>query len=133
MPRGLSPGSRKNQFEKGKSGNPKGGPKKNKALVQFQAMTYQEFLDRLQEFGSLNKERIKDIIKNEDTSVLDLIYCRHLYDAMNGNDRARESLYNRLWGKVREQIEHFGINQPQIIVTLPDNGRSIDAEIKDTS
>ena len=124
MPKGLGSGSKKSQFKKGQSGNLRGPPRKDRNLIAFQEMTYAEFIERLQRFGALNKEQIRSVISDKDTRVLDLVYCRHLFDAMNGKDRARESLYNRLWGKVKEQIEHFGVNQSQIVVTLPDNGRS---------
>jgi len=123
---GPGPGSKRTQFKPGVSGNPKGAPKKNKVMTKFQEMTYAQFIERLQKFGALNKEEIKKIINEKDTQVLDLVYCRHLWDAVNGKDRARESLYNRLWGKVREQIEHFGVNQSQIIVTIPSNGREVE-------
>lgn len=112
------------KFKKGEVHNPGGRPKKDPIVAKFQEMTYKEFIERLQKFGRSKKKDIKKVIDDPNSELFDLIYCRHLYDALNGNDKARESLYNRLWGKVKDQIEHLGVDRSQIIVTLPDNGRS---------
>lgn len=99
------------KFEKGKSGNPGGLSKKKREVLAFQQLKYEEFIDRLQLYGQNNKQEIKNVIDNPNTQVFDLIFCRHLYDAMKGDSPSRESLYNRLWGKVKDQVEFSQSNK----------------------
>ncbi len=71
-------------------------------------MNTEQFCERMHKFGNCTQEELKAIVKDPNTKLLDLIFCRHILDSANGKPQARNTLYDRLWGKVKDQLEHSG-------------------------
>ncbi len=114
-------------FVKGQSGNISGRPKQKAHIAEFRQTSYEDFINQLQKYGSLTKEEMQEDLNRKDATMFELIFGRILVDAAKGERDARQVLFERLWGKVKDKLEHSssGISMPQIIVQLPDNGRSV--------
>ena len=93
------------RFQKGVSGNPGGKRKKDPTIKAFQETSYKDFINKLQEFGSMSPAQMKEIVQAPDAKMFDVIFGRILYDASQGKADARQILLERLWGKVKSQIE----------------------------
>lgn len=109
------------RFEPGKSGNPSGFSKKKRAEVAFKQTSYEDFINKLQEFGCLNPTQMKEKVQDPEAKMFDVIFGRIIYDASQGKADARQILLERLWGKVKDRVEHSS-STPTITVTLPSNG-----------
>jgi len=96
---GRGPGRR---FEKGNCANPGGRPKKDPIIKEFQETKYKDFVNKLQMFGSMSKGELKDIVKDDSVVAFDAVFARVLYDSAEGKDKARDTLFDRLWGKAKE-------------------------------
>lgn len=94
--KGLKP------FKPGQSGNPAGSSKKQAEIRKFKEISYHDFIGKLQHFGSLPKSKLKSIVEDANTSMLDLIFARLLYEAQKGNLKAMDVLFDRMWGKPKE-------------------------------
>lgn len=90
------------KFQKGQSGNPGGVSKVARAMKNFQKLSHEEFLTKLQLFGSATKAQLQEILDDPETKVFDLIFIKILHDAVEGKSDARQVLLERLWGKVKE-------------------------------
>lgn len=90
------------KFQKGEVHNPGGRPKKDPLVKAFQETKYKDFVHKLQCFGSMPKEDLKEIVSDPKTTVFDLVFARILFDAAQGKADARQVLLDRLWGKVKE-------------------------------
>lgn len=115
-------------FPKGSSGNPGGRNKIDPEISKFKQMTYQDFIDKLQEFGALNTTQLKAVVENKETPVFQLIFARILFEAQKGNMKAMQMLLERLWGKPKDTDIDFDALKnaaPQVIINLPDNGRDM--------
>lgn len=114
-------------FPKGKSGNKGGRPKKNPIIAKFKETTYEDFIFQLQRYGVLTKDQMKEDLKRPDCTMFEHIFGRIVIDAAQGEKDARQVLLDRLWGKVKEKIEHSGTNtnDVKVIITLPDNGTKL--------
>ncbi len=91
-------------FQKGKSGNPNGRPKKLPEL----------------------DELLKDILLDETNgkTQIELIVRTLVKQSLKGDIRASEILLNRSYGKVKESIELEQKNESRVVILqLPDNGR----------
>lgn len=120
----------KNKFKKGVSGNPGGRPKKNPVIEDFKKTSYEDFITQLQKYGSMSKDEMQYDITRKDATMFEIVFGRILIDAAKGERDARNCLLDRLWGKVKDRVEHSaggGDNAPSIVITLPDNGRSAPA------
>lgn len=89
-------------IQKGQVLNPGGKPKKDPIVKKFQETTYKDFIDNLQQLGSLPRDELKEIVANPKTPVFKLIFARVLFDAQNGKIESQKMLFERLWGKVKE-------------------------------
>lgn len=89
-------------FKKGESGNPLGKPKKDPIIRAFQETKFKDFIDKLQMFGSMGVGELKEIVEDEGTVAFDAVFARVLYDSTKGKDKARDTLFDRLWGKAKE-------------------------------
>ena len=113
------------RWQKGQSGNPKGYQGDPPELKAIKKLTKAELVD----IGTLvvkgDVASLKAIAKNEKASVLRVMIAAVAVKVIQKGDmHALDVLLNRLIGKVKDEILHQGdINLPQVIVTLPDNGR----------
>ncbi len=127
-----TPPPERSRWKKGQSGNPAGGKKHDPALKRLKNLTKTELID----IGNLvikgNIVELKAIAKNPDATVIQTMLASVAVKIIEKGDMsALDVLLNRLVGKVKEEI-HASIDQanpPQIIVTLPSNGR--EAKIDD--
>lgn len=115
------------QFKKGQSGNPSGGRAHNPELRAIKKLTAQE----VAEVGALlvkgNLEGLKAVASDPNASALQMMIASvAVRTIQKGDMQALDVLLNRLIGKVKDHVEVSASQGPQVIVTLPDNGRTID-------
>ncbi len=110
-------------FEKGKSGNPAGGKPLSPERRAFKQMTYDQFIDELQRYGTMTPKEMAEDLKREDTTVFQRMFGKIVFDAMTGQRDKIQIILERLWGKVKDKVEHSGTTGAQVVITLPDNGR----------
>lgn len=113
-------------FEKGKSGNPSGRPALPEKAREFKKISYVDFLENLQKYGAMSDLEFAADLKRKECTQWERIVAKIILGAVQGDPTARKDLLERLWGKVKESqvIDEATIAGPQVIITLPDNGRS---------
>lgn len=116
------------RFQPGQSGNPQGGKLHDPALKQIKNMTK----DELKKVANLviqgSMENLQLLARHEEATVLQkMLASVCLRVVVNGDMGALDTLLNRLVGKVKDEVEMSGDVKPQIIVTLPSNGREAKA------
>jgi hypothetical protein len=95
------------------------------AVKHLKHLSKKEFI----EVGNvIVKGTMQDIIDicqaPQDHSGLKCMVAAVVYKITRRGDMAAlDTLLNRLIGKVKDEVHHTGDNVPQIIVTLPSNGR----------
>jgi hypothetical protein len=115
--KGLKP------IKPGEVRNPTGRPKKSKAVLKIEKMSREMFAEKLYEFGTMTKEQLKEKLADKKTNMLEVIFGRLLVDAGRGKTDATKLLFDRLWGKVKEEVSFTaGLNSPQIVIQMPSNG-----------
>lgn len=92
-------------YKKGQSGNPGGVPKAAGRIKAFRELTYQQFIDSLQRFGNFSPAEIEKELKRPDITMFEMMFARIVKEAAEGKEASRELLINRLWGKVKEEID----------------------------
>lgn len=114
-------------FKPGKSGNPSGRPKDPPGLKKITNLTKKELVD----IGNLVIKKdmfeLKRLATNPKATVLQRMIASVAVKVISKGDmHALNLLLDRLVGKVKDEILHQGdlTLPPQIIVTLPDNGRA---------
>ncbi len=95
-------GSKTTLWKKGVSANPGGVSKKGITLREFRKTSYDDFVNKLQQYGGMTPEEIKEEIKRPDITNFDLMFARVVDGAATGDRYARELLMDRLWGKAKE-------------------------------
>lgn len=93
------------QFTKGKSGNLSGRPKLPEDVREFKKYSYDSFVRKLQEFTLLTKEELTKRVKDPGITMFDLMFAKVVIQAAEGDKDARNLIIDRLWGKVKEQID----------------------------
>ena len=121
------------RFKPGESGNPEGGRRHNPDLRRLKKLTTEEVLEIGSFLLSNNIAKLQamtdDAIQNPRSrhSSLKIWIARVvLQGSKKGDAKALELVLNRLIGKVPDKMEFPNLNKPQVIITLPDNGRSAD-------
>lgn len=129
MPKGnpYAVAPKEHQFKKGHVANPTGIniPAEERA---FRNLTKQELVKIGNKIVQSTYEELVTFSKDDTKSGIHRMVVAQALKAIEHRDtQAFESLMNRLIGKVRDEILHQGdvLNAPQIILTLPDNGRSV--------
>ncbi len=111
-------------WKPGQSGNPLGRAVMSKEIRDFRETTYKDFIAKLQEFGFYTVEELQEYVRRTDITAFDRIFAVVIAKACQGDKDARQVLFDRLWGKVKEQIDLTSLGAgPQVVITLPDNGR----------
>lgn len=115
---------KEHRWRPGQSGNPKGGNAHDPRLKMLKKLTKEELIEvgNLVVKGSVSE--LKEMAKNPNASVIQTMVASVAVKVITKGDmHSLDILLNRLIGKVKEEIEHTGLAQPQVIITLPDNGR----------
>lgn len=118
------------KWKKGQSGNPLGGKLHDPDLKRLKNLTKAELVD----VGNLiirgSYMELEKLSKDPKESALRRMVAAQAMRAINSGDtHAFEAILNRLVGKVKDEImQQMEIRTPQVIVTLPDNGRSAKSE-----
>lgn len=119
-------------FKKGESGNPAGAQKHDPEFKAVKNLTKKEMI----EVGNLIvKNDYSQLLKlaqtTKATSLQKMIASVVVKIIQEGDMKNLNILLDRLIGKVKDEIVHHGdLNAPQIILTLPDNGRTAKTEAK---
>lgn len=98
-------GNPETQFKKGQSGNPNGRPKVNPTLKAFRELTYNQFIGQLQKYGHQTPDEIKQDLARKDVTMFERIFGKIILQAAEGEKDGRQVFLERLWGKVKDQVE----------------------------
>lgn len=115
------------RWKKGQSGNPQGARLHDPEIKAIKKLTKSE----LKEVGSLilenNFTRLEELALDPSASTIQRMVASLARRVIfHGDPQAFDTLLNRLIGKVKEEVEHTGnLNSPQVIVSLPSNGREV--------
>ncbi len=113
------------QFEPGHSGT--NLPDKLSTIINrsLKGLTKKELLEAANLVIKGNINELIYLSRCEDASSLHVMLASVVKRVIQKGDmHALDTLLNRLVGKVKDEVEHTGnMNLPQVIVTLPDNGR----------
>lgn len=125
-PKTLHPELRKRLWKKGQSGNPGGRTKESPELKKIKNLTRIELV----EVGNLiiknDMKALRAVKKDPKASVLKVMIAAIADKAVKNGDMYKlDLLLNRLIGKVTDKLEVEGVSAPQVIVTLPSNGREV--------
>lgn len=100
----------------------------NQELTQFRNLTKRELI----QIGNLvvkgSYTQLTELAESKQATVLHLMLASVCeYIIKTGNMITLDKLLDRLIGKVRDEIklETEAVNPPQVIVTLPSNGREV--------
>lgn len=127
---------KEHQWKKGQSGNPLGARLHNPETKALKNLTKQELIDigNLIVKGDIESlTAIRDSVKTggKGVSVLSVwIASVAMRSIESGDMHALDILLNRLIGKVKDDVTltSFSHNMPQVVVTLPSNGREAKEE-----
>lgn len=114
-------------FQKGQSGNPEGGRKHDPELKKLKNLTQAELIEVGTFIVKGKMSELRALMKNPDTSALQAMVAGLAIKTMSkGDPAAFNALMDRLLGKVKEHIQHSGEigGAPNVIIKIPDNGRS---------
>lgn len=120
------------RFKPGQSGNPTGKPKDSPELRKLKNLTKQELVDVATMVVKGNLPDLKDIARDPTAPVVRVMLAAVCIKIIQKGDMsALNILLDRLVGKVKDELYLTTDNPPQIIVTLPSNGREAKGEIAD--
>ena len=113
-------------FQKGQSGNPNGRAKLPDDLKAANRLTAIQFMDLCNKCLAMTKEELIALTKRDETTALELLVASIVQKGVVEGDQKRlEFILDRLIGKITQNFNLSGsISQPQIVLTLPDNGRT---------
>lgn len=123
--------SLRNRFRPGNRANPRGASAHNPILKAIRSLTNEELLENLNLIVKGNAAQLKAIANDPHAPVVKAMIAA-VADRIitKGDMHALDMLLNRLVGKVKDEVHHQGDTflPPQIILTLPDNGRTAKPE-----
>lgn len=116
------------RWVKGQSGNPLG--KQTHLDWKLRQLTRSEFAEIANMIIKGNIVELKKIIKDENSSALHCMVASVAVKCIQKGDmHSLDILLNRMVGKVKEEVELTGdIAAPQVIVSLPSNGREVQVD-----
>ncbi len=122
----LTPEMVKRKWKKGQSGNPGGKVPEPPELKKLKHLTKLELV----EIGNLiikgDRNELEKKAKDKGSTVIQSMMAAIAKRVIDDGDMvALDRLLDRLIGKVKDEVEFSGnvLNAPQVIVTLPSNGR----------
>jgi hypothetical protein len=119
---------RQAQWKKGQSGNPRGKAPIPPELKAVQNLTRKELVDTANILIKSSVQDLERLSKDRTLSGLQsIIVSIALRVKRDGDMVAFDRMLDRLIGKVKDEVEFSGsvLNQPQVIIQLPANGREI--------
>lgn len=127
--RGKNPNSMKNlkPVKPGMVLNPRGAAAHDPIKKAIKKFTNQYLIEVIDMAVMGNLKGLQDVVKNPNSPAIQVGVAKCLYTAISKGDwDTLESIIVRIIGKVPDRVEHSGAvdTAPQIIITLPDNGRS---------
>ena len=124
-------GSKKTQFQKGGSGNPKGRMQMPEPIKQAQRMDKITFATLLHKFMHMDRELIMERLKDPKATMIELIVAKIVSESFNKADHMRLNfLLDRLIGKVKDEVEITGA-KPMVINLLNNAGQIILGDERD--
>jgi hypothetical protein len=117
-------------YKPGQSGNPKGRPKESKAVKAVRSLTKQEMLKIANFIVKGDVAALKKMRQDTSTVVIQAMIAAVAIKIIGKGDMvALDMLLNRLIGKVKDEVLYSAEgNSPNVIVTLPSNGREVKNE-----
>lgn len=117
-----------NRWKPGQSGNPAGRAPEPPELKALKNLTKKELVDIGNMVIKGDVVKLQKICDDQEESVLRVMIARVCMKVIaKGTMAELDILLNRLIGKVKDEVEHSGSGllgaAPQVIVTLPSNGR----------
>lgn len=109
------------KFKPGESGNPKGRKPLPAIFHERRRQTAETFIDALHQFAGCNVDTVKQAAAEEDIPIQVSIMANWLTDA-RVDDSARQTLFNRLFGKVSDKVE---VTMPKPVVIKRRNGEEL--------
>jgi len=116
----------KHKFLKGHSGNPAGRKPLDPAIVAIRNLTD----DQLKEVGSLlvkgDDQALKKIVDDPKATVLQkMIASISIKAIIKGDEKAFDTIMNRLIGKPKEVVEVKNTGNLGIQIVIPSNGKEV--------
>lgn len=134
----------KSRFKKGQSGNPNGARAHSPILREVRKLSREELAKVFMATIHARKQELTEIIANPDSPMILVNLATALIkDTAKGQTFTLQMMFDRLFGRPKTSVELCAIppdpNRPdaiavesvQIVLTLPDNGRSVDSTRKD--
>lgn len=96
-----------NKFEAGKSGNPKGRPRKWVNTLRDQGYKKSEIMDCLQVLMSMTEEELQDVYDDNTRPILEQTVAGALLKAKQGKSLYNlESIITRVFGQPKQEIDN---------------------------
>jgi hypothetical protein len=118
--RGKHPNSQKalTPVKKGQVLNPYGQPRKYVSTLIKDGYKKAEVNDTIQALISMNVEEIKEVLTNDQATILEKTVASALIKSISRGDLSSiESLINRVYGKPKDHVETSGTQVIEIIRT----------------
>jgi HD superfamily phosphohydrolase len=102
--KGVTPPGAK-PFVKGKSGNPKGAPRKMVSLLKMEGYTKSEASKTIESMLAMTLKELKDVYENPDSSILEKTIANALKKSLEkGSLYSLDTLLDRTHGKPTENL-----------------------------
>jgi len=121
---------KQHQFKPGQSGNPTGGLKLPEHLAKVRTFTRTEINATFSQFLRMTKDELQEVFNDSSTSALDLWIVSSIIGGIKKSEIGNlMMMLERMFGRgqfVKDLPERpDGTPPPQIILTLPSNGREV--------
>jgi hypothetical protein len=106
-------------FEKGKSGNPLGRPKKFVSLLKDHGYKLSEVNDAIQTLLSMNEEELEEVFTDQNATILEKTIASALKRSLkNGSLYSLETLLSRVYGSPKQEVKQEIQIQPPLFPDL---------------